>query len=584
MGHIKQQRINQFFVVYMILIISLMLVTGYYRFLSYAEYEELVSDRIEFLMTCRDVELASDCLTSRARTFVITKDPECMDSYWYGVEVYENGMRELNKIIDATPGDGNLTEDLFVAKQKSDALIQTGAKAMRLVCETLDLNDIEINERTAAVNLNSFEAGLTDSEKIEYAIDAVFGFEYAKCLEELADSNKKYRTTADRYFENEIFSEKNNLRINTILFIAAIFLLVAGVITALYNTYRSTIKPVILLTDSIKRQSGEQSVAAFPVTGSFELRELARAFNSSNQEKLNLLNELRLSEMKLKKHFKLMPLAAIEVDRSFLIDEWNPAAKRIFGYSVKEATGRNIIELLQMNIQRDELEDEIKGMRPEKRHLIFSSVTKNGEPVICKWSINSIVGSNSDSTGWLLIASDITEEKREEERIIYLSWHDPLTDLYNRRYIIDKMEAEIERKKRTGNTFSVVMLDIDNFKNVNDHYGHACGDYVLKKLSRILMETFRKADFVSRWGGEEFLVVLPDTALEGAIIAAEKSRRRVQSEYFLFEGRMIHITISAGVSECRGNSVDMTVKSADDALLEGKRSGKNVVHSSEFTL
>ncbi len=433
-------------------------------------------------------------------------------------------------------------------------------------------------------SLTPKEAELTDSEKIQYAADIVFGYEYAGWLKDITDSNKKFRAKADGYFEDQILFERKNLKVNAYLFAAAVFLLLAGVTAALFNTYHSTLKPVIGFTAAIRRQGREQSIAALPVKGSFELQELAKAFNSSNQEKLKLLNELRFSEMKLKKHFKLMPLAAVEVDKSFMVDEWNPAAKRIFGYSSREAIGKNIIELLQMNIQRDEFEEEIKGMQPEKRHLIFSSITKNGEHVICKWSINSIISSDSDSTGWLLIASDITEEKREEERIIYLSWHDPLTDLYNRRYIIDKMEAEIERKKRTGNTFSVVMLDIDNFKNINDHYGHACGDYVLKKLSRILSETFRKADFVSRWGGEEFLVVLPDTALEGAVTAAEKLRRRVQSEYFLFEGRMIHITISAGVSECRGNSVDMTVKNADDALLEGKRSGKNVVHSSSFIL
>lgn len=584
MGHIKQQRINQLFVVYVILIALLMLAIGHFCFLSFSRYNDAINRRIEFFKICQVIEPASNYLTAQAKSFIITKDPMCMDAYWDEVVVCENGIKGLRKVVNADAGGDDLTEDLLTCKRKSDALMEIEIKAMRLVCETLNLKDNEINERIAAVMLTPKEAELTDSEKIQYAADIVFGYEYAGRLKDITDSNKKFRAKADGYFEDQILFERKNLRVNAYLFAAAVFLLLAGVTAALFNTYHSTLKPVIGFTAAIRRQGREQSIAALPVKGSFELQELAKAFNSSNQEKLKLLNELRFSEMKLKKHFKLMPLAAVEVDKSFMVDEWNPAAKRIFGYSSREAIGKNIIELLQMNIQRDEFEEEIKGMQPEKRHLIFSSITKNGEHVICKWSINSIISSDSDSTGWLLIASDITEEKREEERIIYLSWHDPLTDLYNRRYIIDKMEAEIERKKRTGNTFSVVMLDIDNFKNINDHYGHACGDYVLKKLSRILSETFRKADFVSRWGGEEFLVVLPDTALEGAVTAAEKLRRRVQSEYFLFEGRMIHITISAGVSECRGNSVDMTVKNADDALLEGKRSGKNVVHSSSFIL
>ncbi len=155
---------------------------------------------------------------------------------------------------------------------------------------------------------------------------------------------------------------------------------------------------------------------------------------------------------------------------------------------------------------------------------------------------------------------------------------DPLTGLFNRRAMYNKIDFEIIRFKRSGKIFSFIMSDIDDFKRINDNHGHACGDWTLKEITTIFKKGLRGQDTVSRWGGEEFLILLPETDIKGAVKVAEKLRKMIETHPFMFENIEFNITMTFGISEYSSErEIDKTIKKADEALYKGKTSGKNRV-------
>ncbi len=161
--------------------------------------------------------------------------------------------------------------------------------------------------------------------------------------------------------------------------------------------------------------------------------------------------------------------------------------------------------------------------------------------------------------------------------------HDYLTGLYNRRYLSSVSEELIKLAKRNKKYISIIIIDIDYFKNINDNFGHNVGDQVLKYLSGLFNESTRESDIVARIGGEEFAILLPDTDKDSAYIMAEKIRKVVQSKPFVYDENItINITISAGVNDVNPDvdkSIDMTIDRADKALYKAKHSGRNMVVS-----
>ncbi|SHK32151.1 PAS domain S-box-containing protein/diguanylate cyclase (GGDEF) domain-containing protein [Anaerobranca californiensis DSM 14826] len=170
---------------------------------------------------------------------------------------------------------------------------------------------------------------------------------------------------------------------------------------------------------------------------------------------------------------------------------------------------------------------------------------------------------------YLHYAVDVTKYKEIEEKLMYLSLTDSLTKAYNRRYMTEKLTEELERVKRNNSTFSVIMLDIDHFKNINDTFGHDAGDLVLQKLTEMIKNRIRKIDVLARWGGEEFLILLPDTPLENAVVLAEELRLKL-SEMEI--PNVQKVTASFGVANyLPGDSIDTLVKKADDMMYKAKK-------------
>ena len=169
-------------------------------------------------------------------------------------------------------------------------------------------------------------------------------------------------------------------------------------------------------------------------------------------------------------------------------------------------------------------------------------------------------------------------ETAYHEEIYNMTITDGLTQLYNKRYLLEVLEKEMSRAKRYKRPLSVIMVDIDFFKRLNDRYGHIAGDAVLKELGQLLSKRIRKEEIVTRYGGEEFFILLPETVIDGAVTMAESIRSLVDKHMFPFEDQPLHITISAGVAEYKpgkhNNPLDV-IKAADVKLYDAKTSGRN---------
>jgi len=180
------------------------------------------------------------------------------------------------------------------------------------------------------------------------------------------------------------------------------------------------------------------------------------------------------------------------------------------------------------------------------------------------------------------ICATAIQNARHFDRVRQLAYMDGVTGIFNRRYFEMRIAEEIARSTRHGLTFSVIMLDIDHFKQLNDEFGHLVGDEVLRQVAAILAQQLRKSDVVSRYGGEEFAIITPETAAEGAVAVSDKLRRVMES--WQFPGVARPVTVSAGVAEfpSQGSTRDQLVQSADEALYVAKQTGRNRVVTAQM--
>lgn len=163
---------------------------------------------------------------------------------------------------------------------------------------------------------------------------------------------------------------------------------------------------------------------------------------------------------------------------------------------------------------------------------------------------------------------------------------DPLTGLFNVRYFNKIIEEEVERARRYKYSISIIFMDLDHFKDINDIYGHDCGNIVLHEIGKLLsnnsnnINMLRKSDVAIRYGGEEFIIICPNTKKEQALILGERIRKTIEKKRFNYESTIINVTVSVGIAEHKGSSkqpIAITIKNADSAMYEAKHLGRNKV-------
>ena len=173
-----------------------------------------------------------------------------------------------------------------------------------------------------------------------------------------------------------------------------------------------------------------------------------------------------------------------------------------------------------------------------------------------------------------IIEVEFLKEKLQEQAI-----RDPLTGVFNRRFLAESLDKEISQAERENTPVSIIMMDVDFFKNFNDTYGHKCGDVVLQDLATFLTENSRQGDIVCRYGGEEFVILMPNATLHDAYERAETWRRTIPPSSFNMTARSLSISFSAGVASfpLHGASGEAILYAADHALYHSKNKGRNRV-------
>lgn len=259
------------------------------------------------------------------------------------------------------------------------------------------------------------------------------------------------------------------------------------------------------------------------------------------------------------------------------------------GYDSDEIPSNIGFEFFTTKLHPDDYERVMDNMR---NHLMNFSDAYEVEYRIRKkdgnyvWYYDRGVVTKRNENGEAIVVAGIvfdisknkimeTELKEANEKLQELAITDELTSAFNKRYMYEKLNDEIQRYHRTKSDFSLIMIDIDHFKLINDNFGHNVGDIVLKKVVEIIMKRIRKTDILARWGGDEFIVLLPDTIISYAAILAENIREELNSIYI---GEVGKITASIGVSNYfDSDSVDTTIKKADDLMYKAKSEGRNCV-------
>ncbi|MBM4146812.1 MAG: diguanylate cyclase [Nitrospira sp.] len=290
---------------------------------------------------------------------------------------------------------------------------------------------------------------------------------------------------------------------------------------------------------------------------------------------------LRESEEKFRNIAQTAVDAFILAERNGNVIFWNKSAERIFGYTEEEILGRPLTMLMpeqyrqahQMGLIHVHATGKSKyfGEINEKQGL-----RKDGSVFPIEFSVSMWV--IKDKTFYSGIIRDITKREQMKHELEKLATTDRLTQVYNRTKFHEVIKRELERAKRYGHSLSMIMFDIDHFKKVNDTYGHTVGDYVLQTLTQIVKERLRGIDSLVRWGGEEFIIIAPETDIEKAEVLAERIRKG--TEQYIFD-KVGAITISLGVAQFKKEDTEDTfIKRVDDAMYLAKQKGRNRVEVS----
>ena len=288
-----------------------------------------------------------------------------------------------------------------------------------------------------------------------------------------------------------------------------------------------------------------------------------------------------------------IPEMVVVVDAHDIVVDANPVAQKMLGKSMEQIIGKDPLDvfhdwpqLINRFLTANEVREEIQvpGDPPRTLELVVSALYNQFKKL----------------EGRVIVAHDITEHKQLENDLKYTNEtltqklheinklratlqeqaiRDPLTNVYNRRYLAEFLNQEVARAEREGTPLSVLIMDVDNFKHFNDTYGHKCGDIILQAIAKFFVDHTRRGDVICRYGGEEFAILMPGTSLEVAHERADLWRQDFSETAIEYEGMKFSATFSAGIATYpqHGLTDESLLQAADRALYRSKNAGKNRV-------
>jgi diguanylate cyclase (GGDEF)-like protein/PAS domain S-box-containing protein len=313
-----------------------------------------------------------------------------------------------------------------------------------------------------------------------------------------------------------------------------------------------------------------------------EKLRVERANRALEQEALDRKKAERaelLALQRLRLHLERTPLGVIEWDMEFRVATWNPAAEAIFGYTAAEVVGESGYQLVHGQQENERLAAmwmELMQTRQSTR-VSMANKTKRGEEIHTEWYNTPLVDEANKVIGVATLVQDVTERLNTERTIHYMAHHDALTGLPNRRLMQDRLNQAILSARRQQHHVGLLFIDLDRFKLVNDTLGHDTGDYVLRDVAKRLSKVVREGDTVSREGGDEFVIVLPDLEKpEFAQVVANKILAELAKPIEV-SGHELTVTASIGISHYPNDATDIQhlLKHADSAMYQAKDAGRN---------
>ncbi|MHB1025122.1 MAG: sensor domain-containing diguanylate cyclase [Desulfobacteria bacterium] len=295
--------------------------------------------------------------------------------------------------------------------------------------------------------------------------------------------------------------------------------------------------------------------------------------------RLALQNNLSESEAKFRTLFETASDAILSIDENGLVLMANRSAKDVFEYPGHEIVGINIRRLLGSGQEGAwEVLARYASRSESGKYVESSAVSKSGKKIPFHISVSENVSGGKKF--YTAIMRDVSQIKAYEEDLQVLANTDSLTHLFNRRQLYPIIQKELDRVARNKVPFSVLLMDIDHFKKFNDTYGHAGGDLLLTGFADKMRSAIRQMDSAFRFGGEEFVVLLPETTSRDAMVPAERFRQLIADSLFPMppDGRSVSVTVSVGIAECRdGDTIDEVIRHADLAMYAAKSGGRNRV-------
>ncbi len=314
-----------------------------------------------------------------------------------------------------------------------------------------------------------------------------------------------------------------------------------------------------------------------------------KEYKDDLDEWMNLDHKLLQYEKKFENIVYNVPgIAIYAVGKDHCVTYWNRASEKMYGYKNSKAMGRKIEELIVPNSTFEKFKKnidryyesnieikpgEIEYLHKNKSQLNVLTSFHKHDNIFGKQELYNL---SVDMTEFKQIKKEL---RKSNARLHTLARTDSLTQLPNRRAILEKIEYEKLKFERSKDVFTIAMIDLDNFKNINDKYGHECGDFVLKQISNLMVDLVRKQDVVGRYGGEEFILLLPHTNAKGALHVTKLILQQIAKFPITFKDKEISLTATIGVSDYTNEelSVGDLIKQADKAMYKGKSQGKNKV-------